>query len=577
MSILDVLTEKGVINPYDVDEILGKAKEHGDDLYAGLLDQGVPSTAVVAAASEYYAVPPMSVAPTDISPDVFRFIPEESAHHYRMLPVRIDAAGTLEVAMVDPGNMPAKSVLEFIFNEQGVSFFISVISLEDFQKAITGYSGFSASINPEGTGSAGENDSVQSLEDLLSRQEKQSEEDDANEERIIESAPVTKMVAAILMRAIEEGVSDIHIERSEHSSKVRYRLDGVLTVALTLPRSIHNAIVARVKILAKLKLDEKRKPQDGRFPARVHNRNIDFRVSTMPTFFGEKAVIRILDPHKGVNTLTDTGMSPAHIEMVQRALAKPYGIILITGPTGSGKSTTLYSMLEQVDRIGKNVISLEDPIEYNIEGVSQSQVHPEIGYDFATGLRSILRQDPDVIMVGEIRDKETAQLAIQAALTGHMVFSTLHTNNSIGVIPRLIDMGVDPYLIAPTLSLAMAQRLVRKICPGAEVPMPIEGSIEAMIQKQFADLPDEFRSQLDLTGSIHDSQPTANCPSGTKGRTAVFEMFEVDKEIERIILTDPTEQPIYEAARKKGMITMKEDAFMKSKEGLIPFREVNTL
>jgi len=259
------------------------------------------------------------------------------------------------------------------------------------------------------------------------------------------------------------------------------------------------------------------------------------------------------------------------------ALNRPYGLILICGPTGSGKSTTLYSMLNEVDKDHKNVLSLEDPIEYNMEGMSQSQVRPEIGYSFASGLRTTLRQDPDIIMVGEIRDKETAQLAIQAALTGHLVFSTLHTNTAIGAIPRLIDMGVDPYLIAPTLIASIAQRLVRSLCTGAGKPRMVEGSIKMMIEKQFEDLPEIHRKNIKIGKEVYDISPAPNCPSGVRGRVAVMELLMIDPQLEQIILKNPTEQEIWKYARSKGMLTMKEDAILKAFEKVIPFEEVNGL
>jgi type IV pilus assembly protein PilB len=262
---------------------------------------------------------------------------------------------------------------------------------------------------------------------------------------------------------------------------------------------------------------------------------------------------------------------------VRVSIANPYGLILISGPTGSGKTTTLYSMLEEVDRESLNVLSLEDPVEYNISGMNQSQVRPEIGYTFASGLRTTLRQDPDIIMVGEIRDKETAQLAIQAALTGHLVFSTIHTNNAIGVIPRLIDMGVDPYLIAPTLVLAMAQRLVKTLCPESGTEIPLEGSMKLMMEQEFADVPEKYRKEIPKTKSLWGIAPSADCPKGTRGRMAVFEVIEMDKELERVILTDPTEPKVREIARKQGMLTMREDAIIKSMQKLVPFEEVNTL
>jgi type IV pilus assembly protein PilB len=287
--------------------------------------------------------------------------------------------------------------------------------------------------------------------------------------------------------------------------------------------------------------------------------------------------MRILDQEKGVKKLDDVGFSPKNLAMIKEAITRPYGLILITGPTGSGKSTTLYSMLNEVDKEGLNVLSLEDPVEYNMEGVSQSQVRPEIGYDFASGLRTTLRQDPDIIMVGEIRDKETAQLAIQAALTGHLVLSTLHTNDAVGVVPRLIDMGVDPYLIAPTLILAMAQRLVSALCPGGGTPLPVDGSIKMIIDKQFADLAPEYKKDIPFADTVYQASPTADCPKGTRGRVAVFEMFKMEKDIEEVILKNPTEPAIAALLRKKGMLSMKEDAIIKAFQKLVPFEEVNKL
>ncbi|MDO8579816.1 MAG: GspE/PulE family protein, partial [bacterium] len=370
--------------------------------------------------------------------------------------------------------------------------------------------------------------------------------------------------------------SDIHVERMAEKLRVRFRVDGDLYTSLVLPIKVHDAVVARIKILSNMKLDEKRKPQDGRFSARIEGRKVDFRVSTFPAYYGEKVVMRILDQEKGIKSLDDIGISARNLESMRTAMKKPYGLILISGPTGSGKSTTLYAMLKEINDESKNVLSLEDPVEYNMEGVSQSQVRPEIGYTFASGLRTTLRQDPDIIMVGEIRDKETAQLAIQAALTGHLVLSTIHTNTAIGVIPRLIDMGVDPYLIAPTLIMAMAQRLVLRICEGGK-EIPIEGSIEMMLQKQFGDLPAEFKKQVTFPKTLLEAEPSATCPAGVRGRMAVAEVVEMDRELERAILSNANEETMYKICRNKGMLTMKEDAMLKAFKREIPWSEVNKL
>ncbi len=287
--------------------------------------------------------------------------------------------------------------------------------------------------------------------------------------------------------------------------------------------------------------------------------------------------MRILDRRHETVTLGSLGLTDENAAILRGALKHPYGIIVISGPTGSGKSTTLYAMLQELDREGLNVVSLEDPVEYDVDGVSQSQVRPEIGYTFASGLRSILRQDPDIIMVGEIRDKETAQLAIQAALTGHLVLTTLHTNNAIGIVPRLVDMGVDPYLIAPTLILSIAQRLVRVRCSDAGRPIAFEGAVASMIENQFQDLPPEFHQKLPQTKTIYGIAPSPTCANGTRGRVGVFEMLPTSPELERVILSKPIEEELYKVARAQGMFTMKEDAIIKMLKGTIPFEEVNTL
>ncbi|MGB4076817.1 MAG: GspE/PulE family protein, partial [Minisyncoccia bacterium] len=356
-----------------------------------------------------------------------------------------------------------------------------------------------------------------------------------------------------------------------------FRMDGELHTSLELPPKVHPAVVARIKILCQMRLDERRKPQDGRFSATVEGHRIDFRVSTFPTEYGEKVVMRILDRAKSIATLGTVGFSKEDLLTVRDILRAPYGIILLSGPTGSGKSTTLFSMLSELDRETQNVVSIEDPVEYEIPKVSQSQVHPEIGYTFASGLRSILRQDPDIIMVGEIRDKETAQLAIQAALTGHLVFSTIHTNTAAGVIPRLVDMGVDPYLIAPTMVAAIGQRLVRRLCKGAGQEFTLSDSMRLLLEKQFTDLPSEFKARVPKFEKFYRAAPTAECPNGTRGRLGVFEIMRMTPQIERVILENPVEEKVYESARKQGMLTMREDAIMKALAGEIPFEEINTL
>jgi type IV pilus assembly protein PilB len=377
-----------------------------------------------------------------------------------------------------------------------------------------------------------------------------------------------------LRYAIDNNGSDIHIEHVGLNVRIRVRMDGRLEEIAALPAKLHPMIIARIKILCAMKLDEKRKPQDGRFSTKFADRKIDYRVSSFPGYYGEKIVIRILDSIKGVKKLDDLGFSELQMKHIRNALGAPYGMVLISGPTGSGKTTTLYSMLNELDRDHKNVVSLEDPVEYNIGGMNQSQVFPDIGYTFASGLRSILRQDPDIIMVGEIRDGETAGLAIQAALTGHLVFSTIHTNTSVGVITRLLDMGVEHYLIAPVLIAALGQRLSRQIAEGCGVPMEMTPSLKELVRKQFEDMPEEFRIKMDLTRPLYEAKGNAQFPSGMKGRMPVFEVLNVTDEVEEAILRSKGEEEIWKIARKDGMVTIKEDAMMKCFAGKIPFIEL---
>lgn len=389
--------------------------------------------------------------------------------------------------------------------------------------------------------------------------------------------PVPEIFSNILRYAIDNGASDIHIEHVGNAVRARCRMDGQLTTVTTLPTKLHPMIVARIKILCAMKLDEKRKPQDGRFSTKFGDHTVDYRVSTFPGYYGEKVVIRILDSYKGVRPIDTLGFSELMMKEIRAALGRPYGMILICGPTGSGKTTTLYAMLNEIDREHRNVVSLEDPIEYNVASMNQSQVFPEIGYTFASGLRSILRQDPDVIMVGEIRDAETAQLAIQAALTGHLVFSTIHTNTAIGVVTRLLDMGIEPYLIAPTLIATIGQRLSRKIADGCAVPMEMNTGLTAVVKESFNDLPDIFKSKLPLDKPLHEAKPNEGSVTGLKGRVPVFEVLTFTDEIQDAVLHSKGEEEIWKLARANGMVTMKEDAVLKCLEGLIPFTEINEL
>lgn len=580
MSVLDILLQKKIITKDDIRELRKQTSSSGMTLDEALLAHGVKPDEIISARGEFLNIPTRAVADNSVPFEILEYIPEESAAHYRFAPVAL-RDGTLEVGIVDPDNMEARDALNFLAAKKNIPYKIFLITADDFQKIMEMYKGITGEVSKalselETELSVDTGDTLKKG-DLASQGPGKSGEKPGEETLIIEDAPVVKIVATIVRYAVEGEASDVHIEHMRDRIRVRFRVDGILNTSLILPPQVHSAVVARIKVLSNMRLDEKRKPQDGRFSARIDGRRIDFRVSTFPSYYGEKVEMRILDQAKGVRPLDQLGMSTKNLAMLREAINKPYGMILITGPTGSGKSTTLYSVLNEVDRESYNVLSLEDPVEYQMEGVSQSQVRPEIGYDFASGLRTTLRQDPDIIMVGEIRDKETAQLAVQAALTGHLVFSTLHTNNSTGVIPRLIDMGVDPYLIAPTLILAVAQRLVGTLPKGGGEVIPVDGTLKAMIDRQFADLPAQFRKDIPFKDTVRKIKPTPELPKGTRGRMMVMEMFAMDKDIEQMILKNPTETEILKIVRAKGMITLREDALIKAFNQEIPIEEVNKL
>lgn len=578
MGILEQLVQKKLISSDDISAVRAEIRQSNSNVEAVLLKRGISLGDIMSAKGDSLGIPSRAVGDDQIPFDILRYIPEESAMHYKIVPIGLQDK-VLEVGVVDPDNFEARDAINFIASKAGLPFKLFLISEADFKKVVEQYRGFSGEVTKalfelETELTA---DEAELTAQVKKERSKAKDQGNAPDKQIVEDAPVTKIVATIIHYASSGSASDIHIENVGDKVRVRFRVDGVLNTSLILPIKLHASLVARIKILSNMRLDEKRKPQDGRFSAKIEGRKVDFRVSTFPAYYGEKVVMRILDSQKGVLPLEELGLSGRNLRLIRKAIDAPYGMILISGPTGSGKSTTLYSMINQLDMEESNVLSLEDPVEYSITGMNQSQVHPEIGYSFASGLRSVLRQDPDVIMVGEIRDKETAQLAVQAALTGHLVLSTIHTNNVAGVIPRLVDMGVDPYLIAPTLILAMAQRLVKKLCPGGGGPIPVDGSLRKMIEKEFSGVPEKFRKEVEFKDTVYRAVPVDGYPLGTSGRLAVFEVLEMNKELEGVILKNPIEAEIMKVAREQGMLLMKEDAVVKAFNREIPFEEINKL
>ncbi len=577
MNLLSLLADAGVLERGRVPELETELKKEGAQPEEVLQKAGVALKDILKAKGDYYGVPTREIGEASVPFDILRFIPEESARHYRLAPIG-EADGALEVGVTDPDNLEARDALTFISAKIGMPYKLYLITETDFERLLGQYKGLSGEVGK----ALNELETDIAVEAIKSpkKENRVTLDDDVTDteaEAVTEDAPVTKIVATVLRHAAEQRASDIHIEPMAEQTRVRFRIDGVLITNITLPPKVHSSVVARIKVLSNMRLDEKRKPQDGRFSARVSGGKVDFRVSTFPTYYGEKVVMRILGSQTKDWKLEGIGLTERNLSLIQNAIKKPYGLILISGPTGSGKSTTLYTLLNEVDRDRQNVLSLEDPVEYTIAGVSQSQVRPEIGYTFANGLRTTLRQDPNIIMVGEIRDSETANLAVQAALTGHLVLSTIHTNNAIGIVPRLLDMGVEPYLIPPVLILGIAQRLVRTLCPGGGKKVPVEGGMKEMIGKEFTDVPSEFKKDLPDFKEVYRMEATPECPAGTQGRIACFEVFDMTSELEHAILEGKSEDDLFGIVRRGGMITMKEDAMIKSAKGVVPFEEVNTL
>ncbi|MBL7154892.1 MAG: type II/IV secretion system protein [Candidatus Portnoybacteria bacterium] len=524
---------------------------------------------VVKKRAEDLKVPFIDLTGKEIPVEVLKEIPEEAAAFYRFIPLARQE-NVLEIGMIDPGDLKAKEALRFITRQSGLETKLFIISPADFKNVLKQYRTLRGEVSKALEELAKELEAEERVKPLKGKAEEIAKQ-------IVAEAPVTKIVAVILRHAIEDRASDIHIEPVEAQVKVRFRVDGVLYTGLLLPQEIQAAIISRIKILSNLKIDETRIPQDGRFHTVITGQKTDFRVSTFPTVGGEKAVLRVLDPTVGLRSFSELGIRDYNLEILEKAIKQPFGMILLTGPTGSGKTTTLYAILNQLNREGVNIVSLEDPVEYYIKGINQSQIKPEIDYTFASGLRHILRQDPDVIMVGEIRDKETAGLAIHAALTGHILLSTLHTNNALGVIPRLVDMGIGSFLLPTSLNLAIAQRLVRRLCEKCKKEIIAPPRVIKIIEEELAKLSPTQRKAFPLEKPLKIYRPVG-CKfcgnKGTKDRIALFEMLMMTPQLEEIINKELTETRIKEEAQRQGMITMRQDGISKVLQGLISFEEM---
>ena len=567
-SLIQHLLKKGILDKEKASSLEFEVNNSGRREEEVILEKGIISESFLfGLKSENLKMPLKEVVADEIPLKTMELIPEESAKYYRMVPLaRHD--NVLEVGMVYPEDLKVQEAIQFLSRQGKFSYKTFLIAVSTFNNILRQYRTLKREVNR----------ALEELEVELKEEKVQPKTTQGTEfERLAEEAPIIKVVAVILRHAVEGKASDIHIEPGRDKSRIRFRVGGVLHSSILLPSKAHPAVVARVKILSSLKIDETRIPQDGRFSAKILDKSIDFRVATFPTTTGEKVAIRVLDPTEGAKNFDELGLERRNFDVVKKSIQQPFGLILSTGPTGCGKTTTLYAILNLLNKEGVNIVTLEDPVEYFIEGVNQSQVRPEIGYGFAQGLRQVLRQDPNVIMVGEIRDEETAALAIHAALTGHIVLSTLHTNNAIGAIPRLIDMGVKPFLISPSLSIVIAQRLIGVLCVHCKKKVKARKDVQEMIMKEVEGLPQQIKSKLKITNPlmVYESQGCKKCGSrGYSGRIGVFEILEMTDELAGIVVKDPQEQKIIKEAYRQGMITMRQDGILKVLDGITTMAEV---
>ncbi len=517
------------------------------------------------ARAAFLNLPYVDLRGKEIPASILAMIPEESRTFYRLVPFEL-AGSFLKVALADPSNLQVLEALEFLGQKQNLQIQVYLASPGSINATMTGKKDIKRVVG-------------QALEDIEQTQVAEQSKAGVKREskpQILSDAPIIKIVDVILSNAIEANASDIHIEPSDIDVRVRYRIDGILHTSLRLPHSVLPAVVSRIKILANLKIDEQRLPQDGRFHVDMADKSVDLRVSVLPLIYGEKIVMRILDKSSSVPTLDQLGLRGRALQWTQENIKKTHGIFLITGPTGSGKSTTLYAILSMLNTTQVNIVTLEDPVEYFIEGVNQSQINPDIGLTFASGLRSILRQDPNIVMVGEIRDQETAELAVHAALTGHLVFSTLHTNNAVGAMPRLENMGIEAFLLGASVNVVMAQRLVRKICPDCIAEVPVTQTLKKEIEKELVGVPEDYFSGIKRDQiKMFSGKGCAKCNNtGYKGRLGIFEVLPMLPEVQDLVFAKTPANKIYEATLKLGMITMKQDGVVKAIRGETTMEEI---
>jgi len=568
-QLREFLADSGMVAAPELEKYFKEAEEQKEHLGNILLEKKVIDDLQLRKLYAYIlGVPFVDLKKESITSDILQIIPEPIARKYKIVAFERNGKD-LKVAMLNPEDI---QTIDFIRKKSGLRIITCLTTEESIETVLRQYS---KSLKAE-------------FGDIISKNSDEASNDSEEDlEKIAQGLPIIRIVDTLVKHAILQRASDIHIEPDEKEVRVRYRIDGILHDAMTLPYQVKDGIIARIKVLSNLKLDEHRVPQDGRFKIEKDGSKISFRVSILPIFDGEKVVMRLLDESSKGLTLEGMGLVGNGLEIIHREIKRPNGMILVTGPTGSGKTTTLYTIMDILNTPEVNISTVEDPVEYRMPRINQTQIYPKVGLTFAAGLRSLLRQDPDIIMVGEIRDKETMEMAIHAAMTGHLVLSTLHTNSAAGTLPRLIDMGAEPFLIASTTNVVIAQRLVRKLCPDCRKEYKLadkelktfsdnyemEKIMETM--KKSGMLKGKIESKTNwLDVKLYKSVGCDQCNGGYKGRVGIFEVLEIDDDIRKMISQKASSDELDKVAREKGMISMVEDGFIKAVQGITSLEEI---
>jgi len=567
----DLLIKEGLIEQSVLDDASQRAVATNKPLFSLLTEENILDTELlIHAVAQVSGVPYVNLKNSVIDQEILNLLPADIAERFMAVPLA-EVQNRLAVAMIDANNVQA---VDYLSNRIQRPLKVFMASDASVRHVLSQYKTDLSTV---------------SVAAEASQQEAQAEAS-KDIKTIVQDSPISRALSTILEYAAKSHASDVHIEPLEKTLKIRCRIDGVLREVMQLPKSIEPALVSRIKILANLKIDEHRIPQDGQFAVEVAGKEIDLRIAISPVVWGEQVVIRLLDKTSGMFALEDLGFAGRALRNVRKGIKRPNGMVLASGPTGSGKSTTLYALLKEIKDDTVNIVTLEDPVEYKIDGVNQIQVNPEVGLTFAYGLRSILRQDPDIVMVGEIRDSETANLAVQAALTGHLVFSTLHTNSAAGVLPRLLDMGIEPFLIASTVNTIIGQRLVRRVAKKSDAyqsspleTQSIQATVGHLLPKNQADVTnisqDLGYKDLPLAGqnayTLVKGRDTPQTPRGYSGRAGLYEVMDVTEEVQGLIVKRSTSAEIQRLAVQQGMVTMRQDGYLKALSGLTTLEEVN--